>query len=678
SEYNSQWQVAGSPLMSSSEEPTGGPPGRPPGSQGVPPDQGQCQRFNSKEQEAGSRCPSAGDSDMELETEDEGSEEEPWNRDWTLDEGRMVKGNITDRVCPEQGGEGEVAGTPPPSGTVIGVQSAWGLSTVLNMGAHASMDWHFPSEPALDHMMHCPPWQLPPMDYCPVPQQLVPFEGGNTLSGTAVPCRSWEDVSDSQEETAPRDAVHFTVMSYNILAQDLLEANAELYGHCEPHVLHWEFRLHNLLCDFHKWKPDIMCLQEVQEKHFRERLDPVLAALGYKCVYKRRSGTKTDGCAICYQCCRFSQVSVRLVEFFRPQLEVLNRDNVAVVLLLQPVVSPWSDSRAPGPLLCVATTHLLFNPRRGDVKLAQLAVLLAEIDEAVKPWKSKGVHCPIILCGDFNALPNTPLYQLITTGQLYYHGMPAWMVSGQEDLSYKMHQRMLCAPLWPTNLGISNSCQYLAGHKRATESKESGGMECGSERPARIQYNHDFLRQLRFCQAACIRPQDLEVISGVTDATPGIAMWVGFCVLHYRVNSTLCHGLRLHSAYTHYVCGTEQPEVTTLHLGCGATVDYIFYSCDSKRCVEHTGGQPGQNECLKLTGRLNLLSEESLWMMNGLPNNVFPSDHLLLLARFQLEHAQRFLADGAGWEQWAVDKDMSLWTQKSESLILSGTRELSP
>lgn len=30
--------------------------------------------------------------------------------------------------------------------------------------------------------------------------------------------------------------------------------------------------------------------------------------------------------------------------------------------------------------LCIANTHLLFNKRRGDVKLAQLAVLLANID----------------------------------------------------------------------------------------------------------------------------------------------------------------------------------------------------------------------------------------------------------------------------------------------------------
>lgn len=40
---------------------------------------------------------------------------------------------------------------------------------------------------------------------------------------------------------------------------------------------------------------------------------------------------------------------------------------------------------------------------------------------------------------------------------------------------------------------------------------------------------------------------------------------------------------------------------------------------------------------LKLIGSLSLLSEDVLWSMNGLPNHIFPSDHLSLVARFQME-----------------------------------------
>lgn len=206
---------------------------------------------------------------------------------------------------------------------------------------------------------------------------------------------------------------------------------------------------------------------------------------GYSCVYKRRTGTKTDGCATCYRVSCFSEVSVSSLEFYRPETKLLDRHNVAILLLLQPVVR-GSDTKALGPLLCVVNTHLLFNPRRGDVKLAQLAVLLAEMDGVVQSLKASGVFCNLVLCGDFNAVPHVPLYQLITTGQLYYQGLPAGKVrsqdpttastqcleiktclsihlqqiSGQEALSYGAGCHRLFAPLWPSSLGISDSCQY--------------------------------------------------------------------------------------------------------------------------------------------------------------------------------------------------------------------------
>lgn len=145
-------------------------------------------------------------------------------------------------------------------------------------------------------------------------------------------------------------------------------------------------------------------------------------------MYKRRTGNKTDGCATCYRSSSFSEMSVATLEFFRPETELLDRHNVGIILLLQPVVIRGSDIKATGPPLCVANTHLLFNPRRGDVKLAQLAIMLAEVDKVVQSCKARGENCNLILCGDFNSVPHMPLYRLITTGELYFQGLPAWMV----------------------------------------------------------------------------------------------------------------------------------------------------------------------------------------------------------------------------------------------------------
>uniref|UniRef100_A0A8C7YA81 Endonuclease/exonuclease/phosphatase domain-containing protein n=1 Tax=Oryzias sinensis TaxID=183150 RepID=A0A8C7YA81_9TELE len=217
-------------------------------------------------------------------------------------------------------------------------------------------------------------------------------------------------------------------MSYNILAQDLLELNQYLYKHCPLEVLDWNYRYNLLVEEIKKWTPDILCLQEVQENHYCEHLYPALVEMGYSCIYKCRTGTKTDGCAVCYRSKRFAEVGFTKLEFFRPETGLLNRHNVGIVLLLRPLVAQGAALKESGPLLCLANTHLLFNPRRGDVKLAQLAIMLAEIDAVVKSCKVKGEHCNVVLCGDFNSLPNTPLYQLIVTGELYYQGLPAWMV----------------------------------------------------------------------------------------------------------------------------------------------------------------------------------------------------------------------------------------------------------
>jgi protein angel len=128
---------------------------------------------------------------------------------------------------------------------------------------------------------------------------------------------------------------------------------------------------------------------------------------------------------VCYKPTRFRLLCASPVEYFRPGLELLNRDNVGLVLLLQPLVPEGLGQVSVAPL-CVANTHVLYNPRRGDVKLAQMAILLAEVDKVAR--LSDGSHCPIILCGDLNSVPDSPLYNFIRDGELQYNGMPAWKV----------------------------------------------------------------------------------------------------------------------------------------------------------------------------------------------------------------------------------------------------------
>ncbi|XP_029316607.1 protein angel homolog 1 isoform X2 [Cottoperca gobio] len=519
-------------------------------------------------------------------------------------------------VVPTADGDGE------ESSLKLGV-----LSLLSNTPTHlklsgqhdAQAGWHFPAGPGLAEEMQCPLWQFPAVSYYPPIEPTVPFE---------VMWRVWKEMDErataAESFTFTKASMAFTVMSYNILADDLLEANQELYTHCPLEVLDWSYRCSLLLEEIQKWEPDILCLQEVQENHYHEQLYPVLSQMGYTCVYKRRTGTKTDGCATCYRSRCFFEVSVTMLEFFRPEIELLDRHNVGIVLLLRPVVLQGSEVKAKGPPLCVANTHLLFNPRRGDVKLAQLAIMLAEIDSVVKSCQAKGEHCNLIFCGDFNSVPSMPLYQLITTGKLYFQGLPAWMISGQEDLSHKAYGHRLFAPLWPSSLGITDSCQY-------TTVKDV--LKSQSQKSRKGQYSHDFMRQLRFCPAACVRPLELETIPGVTDNTPEASREN---LPDKRFSHTISHRLALESVYKHLLPGFGNSEVTTQHSDGAATVDYIFYSPRRSLVWDENAGD-FVSEGLKLIGSLSLLSEDHLWSLRGLPNHIFPSDHLSLLAKFQLD-----------------------------------------
>ncbi|XP_056092040.1 protein angel homolog 1 [Rhinichthys klamathensis goyatoka] len=469
--------------------------------------------------------------------------------------------------------------------------------------------WHFPTGLGLSQMCYRPYVQFPAVSYYPA------FQDSDSIE---VTWRVWEDFSESRTGACvdAADAFDFSIMSYNILAQDLLEANPDLYTHCPEEVLAWDARLRTILKELQIWQPDVICLQEVQEDHFHKQMCPVLTEMGYTCIYKRRTGSKTDGCAVCYRIERFTQLSVKLLEFRRPECELLDRDNVGIVLLLQPL-SAQSAALSP---VCVANTHLLFNPRRGDVKLAQMAIVFAEIDVMIQKCRSAGRRCEVVLCGDFNALPNSPLWRFISSGQLYYHGLPTWMVSGQTDLSHKVHHARLFAPLWPSSLGVSDRCQY----KSESQTAASGIFPVYNR-----QYSHESMLQLRYCPAACVRPADLELIPGVTDKTPDPE---DMDMFSRRFGHTLHHSLSLASAYSEVRPDTQTPAVSTLNSDGAAMVDYIFYSTQRS-------GSAGEEESaggLQMLGRLSLLSEADLWSLKGLPNQTFPSDHLSLLVKLQL------------------------------------------
>ena len=54
-----------------------------------------------------------------------------------------------------------------------------------------------------------------------------------------------------------RRYLNFSVVSYNVLAQNLIEANDHLYTGLEPYYLSWEYRSQNLLKEIKRYSPDV-------------------------------------------------------------------------------------------------------------------------------------------------------------------------------------------------------------------------------------------------------------------------------------------------------------------------------------------------------------------------------------------------------------------------------------
>lgn len=137
--------------------------------------------------------------------------------------------------------------------------------------------------------------------------------------------RKWEhtglgNILNSKQETI--DGLPFILMSYNILAQDLINFHPNLYKSHDERAMPWKYRLNRLICEIQELSPHILCLQEMQEDHLEE-FHQKLNRLNFKFIFKKRTGSdKTDGCAIFYNKNMFKLELEHKVEYFQPNVEV--------------------------------------------------------------------------------------------------------------------------------------------------------------------------------------------------------------------------------------------------------------------------------------------------------------------------------------------------------------------
>jgi len=315
----------------------------------------------------------------------------------------------------------------------------------------------------------------------------------------------------------------------------------------------------------------------------------ILHCSGYEAEYKQKSGDKTDGCATFYKQKKFKRCNSIPVDFYVYGCSVLDRPNIALLLLLEPLESSRDRRQtvSSSTCICVANTHLLYTPGRGDVKLAQLMFLFAAIDEvsstSAEPRPS---HHPVILCGDLNLEPFSNLYNFIVDGSLHFDGLPIKEMSGQKQDcgGRRLNSRYFLSP----SVDVTDFSQFfqVVEHRRKV-SRRSHRWRCYDE---------------------------------------------SFC------SGTVHHALDLVSAYDN-----TRPRAMTSWLGdksCGARVDYIFYSASQRNPSPAGSDRLSRRRVaeghLMLSHVRDLPTEKEVSRYGGLPNDRESSDHLMLMAWFIL------------------------------------------
>ncbi|TWW55872.1 nocturnin isoform X1 [Takifugu flavidus] len=207
------------------------------------------------------------------------------------------------------------------------------------------------------------------------------------------------------------------IMQWNILAQALGEGK-DGFIRCPLDALNWEERKYLILEEILTYRPDILCLQEVD--HYYDTFQPIMASLGYHGTFlakpwspcldvERNNGP--DGCALFFRRSRFS---LQATAHLRLSAMMLPTNQVAIVQTL--------SCQATGQQLCVAVTHLKARSGWERLRSAQGADFLQKLQSITS---QDGSHCkaspgsiPLIVCGDFNAEPTEDVYRRFSSSPL--------------------------------------------------------------------------------------------------------------------------------------------------------------------------------------------------------------------------------------------------------------------
>ncbi|XP_071495606.1 uncharacterized protein [Diadema antillarum] len=397
--------------------------------------------------------------------------------------------------------------------------------------------------------------------------------------------RRWRTAIAKETASVPVD---LTVASYNILASIHIKPRG--YPFCPTGYREMMERHPQLMVELHHHgDADIFCLQEVETSYYQAALQPAMERLGYSGNHFEKALGIREGLATFYKRERFSLVKQEVAHFkdliaqkLQEETNLDDRLKDAIIKRAEyetPVMLTTFHCRQTGRHLVMANVHLVWQTHLvPDLNTVQAAIAVQKLKELSPPGACQ------IICGDFNHRPSMPGYQLLQDG----------------CLDNKSHQHLQKFPLEVEGLDESSSKTHFMID-------------------AVPHWFHHDLGSLKSSYAA-VRGEEPEFTSYTCDYGP---VWLEAYMKHSKVEKEESTQQSSNVTPRHFPAeimdsalnaSLDQPSSVR-------TLDYIWYSSDTLCCL----------------GVQEVVDQELIKPFWACPNQVFPSDHLLMKASFSFK-----------------------------------------
>ena len=354
------------------------------------------------------------------------------------------------------------------------------------------------------------------------------------------------------------------VVSYNILCESATKKYArELYPKQTRKDLQAETRIEKIFEDeLQRLKPDVINLQEVEAKRFKQISKMMRKYEGY---FVKRGKGKTDGVATFFRKSKFATATWSK----KPTRVALDDedddDAFGLVLVL--------ENRKNRSVVVTGNAHVLFAPKNGLVKLAQVKTILEAMESAKrKALSNSSSRVMKIFSLDGNFLPNSALYSFIEEG--YF-------------------DKMSC------------NRRNMGGYLSEDTKKEK---ECYDEED----------EEEEALVGGSFNESNLRSWNDVDDGNTYENVFNGSLITNLNTASG-----RMRSAYKEVL--KEEPSWTSCHRKFVGSTDYIFFD-ESAAKVMRVLKTPNARQW-----------SNNLHEKKTLPNRKYPSDHLSIVADFSFK-----------------------------------------